>query len=276
LQRSHPVKLAVILLLSFVMFYPLLWMIGSAFKPDSTIFTDTGLWPRTFTLDNFINGWKGFSGIAFPVFFKNSFIIVLLAVIGNVASCSMAAYAFARLDFSLKKLCFAVMFGTIMLPHHVVLIPQYLLFYKLGWVNTYLPLFVPKLLATDAFFIFLMVQFIRGIPSELDKAARVDGCGTVQIFTRILFPLMTPALVTTSIFTFIWTWNDFLSQLIYISNPKLFTVTLALRAFLDTTGQSAYGSLFAMSIVSLVPVLIFFILFQRLLIEGITTSGLKG
>jgi len=193
-----------------------------------------------------------------------------------VASCSMAAYAFARLDFSLKKLCFAVMFGTIMLPHHVVLIPQYLLFYKLGWVNTYLPLFVPKLLATDAFFIFLMVQFIRGIPSELDKAARVDGCGTVQIFTRILFPLMTPALVTTSIFTFIWTWNDFLSQLIYISNPKLFTVTLALRAFLDTTGQSAYGSLFAMSIVSLVPVLIFFILFQRLLIEGITTSGLKG
>lgn len=276
MQRSHPVKLAVILLLSFVMFYPLLWMIGSAFKPDSTIFTDTGLWPRTFTLDNFINGWKGFSGIAFPVFFKNSFIIVLLAVIGNVASCSMAAYAFARLDFSLKKLCFAVMFGTIMLPHHVVLIPQYLLFYKLGWVNTYLPLFVPKLLATDAFFIFLMVQFIRGIPSELDKAARVDGCGTVQIFTRILFPLMTPALVTTSIFTFIWTWNDFLSQLIYISNPKLFTVTLALRAFLDTTGQSAYGSLFAMSIVSLVPVLIFFILFQRLLIEGITTSGLKG
>jgi len=276
LQRSHPVKLAVILLLSFVMFYPLLWMIGSAFKPDSTIFTDTGLWPRTFTLDNFINGWKGFSGIAFPVFFKNSFIIVVLAVIGNVASCSMAAYAFARLDFSLKKLCFAVMFGTIMLPHHVVLIPQYLLFYKLGWVNTYLPLFVPKLLATDAFFIFLMVQFIRGIPSELDKAARVDGCGTVQIFTRILFPLMTPALVTTSIFTFIWTWNDFLSQLIYISNPKLFTVTLALRAFLDTTGQSAYGSLFAMSIVSLVPVLIFFILFQRLLIEGITTSGLKG
>ena len=276
MQRSHPVKLAVILLLSFVMFYPLLWMIGSAFKPDSTIFTDTGLWPRTFTLDNFINGWKGFSGIAFPVFFKNSFIIVVLAVIGNVASCSMAAYAFARLDFSLKKLCFAVMFGTIMLPHHVVLIPQYLLFYKLGWVNTYLPLFVPKLLATDAFFIFLMVQFIRGIPSELDKAARVDGCGTVQIFTRILFPLMTPALVTTSIFTFIWTWNDFLSQLIYISNPKLFTVTLALRAFLDTTGQSAYGSLFAMSIVSLVPVLIFFILFQRLLIEGITTSGLKG
>lgn len=272
---QQKVLFTVVLILALVMIYPLLWMISSSLKPESLIFRELGLIPSQITLENYIQGWKGFSGISFTTFFTNSFIIVAFAILGNLISCSMAAYAFARLQFDLKSLMFSIMFLSIMLPYHVVLIPQYVMFHNLGWVNTFLPLIVPKFLATDAFFIFLMVQFIRGLPVELDNAARVDGCGPVQIFIRIIFPLLTPALVTTSIFTFIWTWNDFFSQLIYISNPRLYPVSLALRAFLDATSDSAWGSLFAMSILSLVPIFIFFVLFQRLLIDGIATTGLK-
>jgi multiple sugar transport system permease protein len=273
---QHTIIFIFVAMLAIVMIYPLLWMLSSAFKPDTLIFKQVGIWPSQVTLDNFINGWKGFSGISFTVFFTNSFIIVLFAILGNVLSCSLAAYAFARLEFDFKKILFAIMMITIMLPYHVVLIPQYILFLNIGWVNTFLPLIVPKFLATDAFFIFLMVQFIRGLPTELDNAARVDGCSAAQIYYRIIFPLLLPALVTTAIFTFIWVWNDFFSQLIYISNPKLYPVSLALRAFLDATALSAWGSLFAMSILSLVPIFIFFIFFQRLLIEGISTTGIKG
>ncbi|MEH7117050.1 carbohydrate ABC transporter permease [Neobacillus vireti] len=268
-------KFLLLLLGALIMIYPLLWMLSSSLKPNSIIFRELGLWPSKITFENFFKGWEGMSGISFTTFFKNSFIVVGLSILGNLISCSLAAYAFARLEFSLKKILFAIMFGSIMLPHHVVLIPQYILFNKLGWVNTYLPLVAPKFLATDAFFIFLMVQFIRGIPKELDEAARVDGCGQIKIFSKIVFPLMLPAIVTTAIFTFIWTWNDFFSQFIYISNPKLWTVTLALRGFLDSMGESMWGPMFAMSILSLIPIFAFFIIFQKMLIEGIATTGLK-
>ncbi|WP_077624681.1 carbohydrate ABC transporter permease [Sediminibacillus massiliensis] len=260
---------------AFVMLYPLLWMLSSSFKPNDIIFREIGLIPVETTLSNYIQGWNGISGFTFSTFYMNSFIVVGLSILGNIIACSMAAYAFARLDFTWKKTMFAIMLGSIMLPYHVVLIPQYIIFNNLNWVDTFLPLIVPKFLATDAFFIFLMVQFIRGIPSELDNAARVDGCGSVQIFSRIIFPLMVPALVTTAIFTFIWTWNDFFSQFIYLSSPKLWTVTLALRGFLDTMGESLWGAMFAMSILSLIPIFIFFIAFQRLLIDGISTTGIK-
>lgn len=266
----------IILISAFIMMYPLLWMFGSSFKPDYYIFKELGLWPRHFTLENYIKGWKGISGIGFGTYFKNSFVIVGLCILGNITTCSMAAYAFARLDFSFKKVLFAVMITSMMLPMHAVLIPRYIIFYKLDWIDSILPLVVPKFLATDSFFIFLMVQFIRGIPRELDNAARVDGCGPIQIFLRIIYPMIVPALVTTAIFTFIWTWNDFFSQLIYISNPKLFTIALGLRTFLDSTSESSYGQLFAMSIASMVPIFILFIAAQKLLIEGISTSGLKG
>jgi len=261
---------------SLVMLYPLLWMLGASFKPNSEIFTNPGLLPTAFTFENYVNGWNGVGGITFATFFGNSFAVVGLAILGNILTCSMAAYAFARMEFSFKPALFAIMLGSIMLPHHVTLIPHYIFFYELGWVDTFLPLVFPKFLATDAFFIFLMVQFIRGLPRELDQAATVDGCGPIRTYTRVIFPLLLPALVTTAIFTFIWTWNDFFSQLIYLSNPQKFTVTLALRGFLDSMGDSSWGYMFAMSILSLLPIFVFFILFQRLLIEGIATSGIKG
>jgi multiple sugar transport system permease protein len=167
------------------------------------------------------------------------------------------------------------MLGSIMLPLHVVIVPQYILFSQLDWVNTFWPLIVPKFLATDAFFIFLMVQFIRSLPKELEDAAVVDGCNHFQVFLRVVMPLCLPALATTAIFTFIWTWNDFFSQLIYLSDPSMYTVPIALRSFLDATTQSAWGPLFAMSVVSLGPIFGFFLAAQKYLVRGVATTGLK-
>jgi len=269
-------RLIVVTAMGVALMYPLFWMLSSSFKPNEIIFQDLSLWPSQFTLKNYGIGWVGLSGISFSTFFANTFFMVGMAIIGNLVTCSMTAYAFARLDFSFKKVFFSAMLVTIMLPYHVTLIPQYIIFNNLDWINTYYPLIVPKFLAVDAFFIFLMVQFIRGIPHELDQAAIVDGCNPVQTYVRIILPLLQPALVTSAIFTLIWTWNDFFSQLIYISNPKLFTVALGLRMFSDNQGASEWGAMFAMSIVSLLPVLAFFTAFQRLIIEGVATSGLKG
>lgn len=257
-----------------VMIYPLLWMLVSSFRPTSVIFREPGLWLTELRFENYVGGWTALQH-PFSHYLINSAIVVLGAILGNVVSCSLAAYAFARLRFKGKNILFAIMLLTIMLPIHVIIVPQYIMFSQLGWINTFLPLIVPKLLATDAFFVFLMVQFIRGLPKELDEAARIDGCGHWQIFSKVIMPLMTPAIATTTIFTFIWTWNDFFSQLIFLVNPNIHTVPLALRTFMDSTGGSNWGGMFAMSIVSLIPVFLAFLFGQRFLIRGIATTGIK-
>jgi multiple sugar transport system permease protein len=275
IRRWHLIAHVLLIAGALVMLYPLLWMLSSSLKPAETIFTSVSLIPREIVFDNYVEGWTG-AGRPFSTYFMNSFIVCVGAIIGNLLSCSMAAYAFARLNFPFRRSWFAVMLLTIMLPQHVTLIPQYVVFLRLDWVNTFLPLIVPKFLATDAFFIFLMVQFIRGIPRELDQAAQVDGCSFFGIYWRIILPLLVPALVTAGIFTFVWTYNDFFSQLIYLSDNALYTVPLALRLFLNATGESAWGPMFAMSILSLVPVFVVFLTSQRFLIEGIATTGIKG
>ncbi|OZM76993.1 carbohydrate ABC transporter permease [Pseudonocardia sp. MH-G8] len=267
-------KHAVLILGGFVMLYPLLWMLSSSFKPTALIFRDPALIPTELDLSNYTLGWYALEH-PFTHYLLNSFVIVAGAVLGNLLSCSMAAYAFARLNFRGRRLWFAVMLMSIMLPIHVVIVPQYVLFSQLDWINTYLPLVVPKLLATDAFFIFLMVQFFRGIPRSLSEAALIDGAGHIRIFFRIMLPLSLPALATTAIFTFIWTWNDFFSQLIFLTDPDMYTVPVALRTFVDSTGESSWGPLFAMSIVSLVPIFLIFLFGQKYLVKGIATTGLK-
>lgn len=266
---------AVLIAASICMLYPLLWMIGSSFKPETQIFTNPGALPTEFRLDSYISGWNALR-VSFSTFYMNSFIVAGFAVVGNLLACSLAAFAFARLEFRLKKLWFALMLATLMLPYHVTLVPQYILFLKLGWVNTFLPLIVPKFLAVDAFFIFLMVQFFRGIPREIDEAAIMDGCGPWRIYWRIMLPLSTPVLATAAIFSFIWTYDDFLGPLIYLNDMRSWTVPLALRAFVDASGgQSLYGELFAMSTLSLVPVFVVFLAFQRLIIRGVALGALK-
>ncbi|MDR1972456.1 MAG: carbohydrate ABC transporter permease [Treponema sp.] len=226
--------------------------------------------------ENYINGWKGVAGFSYARFLVNSMFLAVVAIIGNMISCSMTSFAFAKLQFKLNKALFAILLLTLMLPFHVKLIPTYIIYNTLHWVDTFLPLTVPTFFATNGFYCFLMVQFMRTMSNELLEAPRIDGCNTFQIYIRFILPLSSPVLVTVAIFTFISVWNDFMSQMIYLSNPRLFTVSLALRMFVDATGQSSYGSLFAMSIVSLIPLFVVFIIFQRHLIEGITTGSLKG
>jgi multiple sugar transport system permease protein len=268
------VRHALLIALALAMLYPVIWMVVSSLRPNDEIFRDPSIIPDSFEVSNYVDGW---SALAYPfnVYMWNSAVIVLGCIIGNLVSCSMAAYAFARLQFSGKRFWFAVMLLSIMLPIHVIIVPQYVLFSQLGWVNTFLPLIVPKLLATDAFFIFLMVQFIRGIPKELDEAARIDGAGHPRIFLQIILPLMVPALATTAIFTFIWTWNDFFSQLIFLTKPELYTVPLALRSFEDAQSSTNYAQMFAMSVVSLIPIFLIFLFGQKFLIKGIATTGIK-
>jgi multiple sugar transport system permease protein len=249
-------------------------MLAASFRPEQEIFSSTSLIPSAVTLNGYISGWHGLP-LSFGTFFINSFTISILCIVGNLAACSLTAFAFARLEFRGKRFWFALMLGTLMLPYQVTLIPQYVLFLKLGWVNTFLPLVVPKFLASDAFFTFLMVQFFRGIPKELDEAAQMDGCSPWRIYYKILLPLSVPVLTTAAIFTFIFTWDDFFGPLIYLNDIKTYTVALALRNFVDSTGISNWSGLFAMSVLSLVPVFVFFLFFQRLLIEGIATTGMK-
>ncbi|MBP7001550.1 carbohydrate ABC transporter permease [Amaricoccus sp.] len=259
---------------SILMLYPLLWMLSASVRPEAEIFSSTSLWPSAFSLDAYVRGWNGLQ-VSFGRFFWNSFVIAALSVAGNVVACSLAAYAFARLQFRGRNLWFAIMLGTLMIPYHVTLIPQYVLFLNLGWVDTFLPLVVPKFLALDAFFIFLMVQFFRGIPRELDEAAMMDGCSPWRIYWKIMLPLSTPVLATAAIFSFIWTWDDFFGPLIYLNDMRNFTAQLGLRSFVDSSSESDWSGLFAMSTLSLVPVFFFFLFFQRLLIEGIATTGMK-
>lgn len=273
-QVGSVLKHAGLIAFGFVMLYPLLWMVASSFKPNALIFREPGLIPTDIDLSNYTDGWNALLH-PFSHYLINSALVVLGSLLGNLLSCSMAAYAFARLEFRGRRLWFAVMLMSIMLPIHVVIVPQYVLFSQLEWINTFLPLIVPKLLATDAFFIFLMVQFFRGIPRELDEAATLDGANHLRVYLQIMLPLSMPALATTAIFTFIWTWNDFFSQLIFLTRPEMYTVPIALRTFVDSTGESSWGSLFAMSIVSLIPVFIAFLFGQKYLVKGIATTGIK-
>jgi multiple sugar transport system permease protein len=268
------VKHVLLIAASLVMIYPLVWMLVSSLRPTEVIFRTPGLWLNELYLDNYVEGWTALAH-PFDWYIVNSAIVVVGAIAGNLIACSLAAYAFARLKFQLRTLWFAIMLMTIMLPFHVVVVPQYIIFNQLGWVNTFVPLILPKFLATDAFFVFLMVQFIRGIPKELDEAARIDGCGHWKIFSRVMLPLMGPAIATTAIFTFIWTWSDFFTPLIYLTNPLAYTVPVALRSFLDATAGSNWGAMFAMSVVTLIPLFLVFLFGQRFLVKGIATTGGK-
>lgn len=272
--RKRLVKHLVLIGACALTIYPLVWMVVSSLRPEAEVFRQPGLLLTEPRPDNYARGWHALR-YPFGHYLLNSAAVVVFSIVGNLLSCSLAAYAFARLNFTGRKLLFAVMLVSIMLPMHVIIVPQYVLFSSLGWVNTLLPLVVPKFLATDAFFVFLMVQFIRGIPRELDDAARIDGAGHVTIFVRIILPLLVPALATTTIFTFIWTWNDFFTPLIYLTSPEAYTVPVALRSFVDAQGATSWGALFAMSVVSLLPVFIAFLFGQRWLVRGIATTGLK-
>ncbi len=258
------------------MVYPLIWLAGSSFKPADEVWANlSALWPKKPTLENYINGWKGFGGISFSVFYRNSTIFSGLGTLFAVVSSSLIAFGFARIKFPGRNFWFICMLLTLMLPAQVQIIPEYILFSRLRLLNTFVPLLLPRLCG-QAFFIFMIMQFIRGVPVELDEAAAIDGYGRFGVFTRIMMPLIAPSMITAAIFSFYWTWGDFLHPLLYLNDPKLYVISVALRTFADPSASSDWGAIYAMSFLSLIPMLLVFVAFQRYIVEGIATSGLKG
>ena len=265
-----------LILLALGMLYPVIWMFFASFQSNDEIF-GTRLFPSKWLVENYVDGWHSVPDYSFGKFFMNSFIVSLTIVIGTIISSALTAYPFARLRFRGKGWMFALVLGTLLLPNQILLIPRYLLYIKFGWGDSYLPLTVPAFFAqvSGAFSIYLLVQFMRGIPKELDEAALMDGCGFFAQFGRIILPNCKPALFTVGIFAFIWSWDDFLNQLIYLNSISKFTVSLALRMFSDSSSVIPWGQMFAMSVLSIVPCAAIFAAAQRYFVEGIATTGLK-
>ena len=271
------VRTVLLVVITIVFLYPIAWVFLASMKPNAEIVAGTRLLPsRIVLVESYVEGWRGMGDYTYGRFFANTFLLVIPTVLFTVFSSLVVAYGFARFNFVLKKALFLLMISTVMLPPTVVIIPRYLIFRNLGLLNTYFPFYLPALFATFPFFTFMLIQFLRGIPKEIDESALIDSCNSFQILLYILLPLMTPALVTAFLFQFIWTWNTFFELLIYISSTRLFTVALALRSSLDAMAVTNWNALMAMSFLSILPPLVLFAVAQRYFIEGITTTGLKG
>lgn len=271
---SRTLTYIVLILAAVICLFPFLWMISTSFKPMSDIYKmPPTLIPEHGTIENFIEGWKGAN---FQMYFKNTAVITLLATVGTVFSSSIVAYGFARFQSRMSKFLFMVLLGTMMLPTQVTLIPQYLLFYKMGMVDTIWPLVVPSWLGGGAFNIFLFIQFFRTLPKELDEAAKIDGANSLQIFTRILLPAVKPVMLAVLVMALVFNWNDFFNPLIYLNSNEKFTIAIGLQFFKGSQGNVQVGQMMAMALFSLLPVLIVFGTCQKYFIQGIKMSGLKG
>lgn len=258
------------------MIYPIVWMFFSTFKTNEEIYGSLKLLPSQFSLDSYIKGWKGAGRISYTQFFLNTFKLVIPVVLLTVFSCSLVAYGFARFRFPLRKPLFMLLISTLMLPNAVIIIPRYTLFNSFQWLNTYLPFYAPALFACYPFFIFMMIQFFRGLPKELDESGYMDGCSTFQVFIKILMPLMKPALFSAGLFQFLWTWNDFYNSLIFINSVDKYPISLALRMSLDLESSVAWSNVLAMALISVTPLIILFFSAQKYFVEGIATTGIKG
>ena len=259
--------------LGLLMLTPLLWMIGTSLKPDGAEFE----YPPRFLSSRLAleNYGRGLTILPFARYFLNSLIVSLLATLGNTLSASFVAFGFARLRFPERDKLFVLVLMTLMIPFQVTLIPTFILFKNLGWVNTYLPLTVPHFLATSAFYVFLMRQFFMTIPYDLDEAARIDGASSFQIWWRILLPLSAPALGTVAVFSMLNSWNDFLGPLIYMNKPDMRTMALGLQFFVGQYG-TRWNQLMAVAVVMTAPVVFLFFFAQRFFMRGIAMTGITG
>ncbi|ADY12195.1 carbohydrate ABC transporter permease [Sphaerochaeta globosa] len=275
-KRSNAITYLFLSLMGFVMIYPLIWLFFSSFKSNKEIFTSLKMLPEVWNFSGYVQGWKGTGQFSFGYFLLNTFKMVLPTVVVTMASSTLVAYGFARFNFKGKGLLFALMLSTMMLPNAVLIIPRYLLFRDFGWLDSYKPFIIPQLFAFTAFFNYMMIQFIRGIPRELDESAKMDGLGSFRILVLIILPLCKSALFSVFIFQFMWTWNDFFNPLIYINSIANYPVSLALRMSIDAQAAIEWNKILAMSFVSIIPVVALFFSAQKYFVEGIATTGLKG
>lgn len=266
-----------LILVGVVLIYPLVWMVFATFKTNAEIFGSSSLLPSHISFAAYGEGWrKGGGAYSMGHFMANTFRIVVPSVFLAVVSSVLVGYGFSRFDFPMKGFLFAMMISTLMLPGTVTMIPKYLIFNRLGWLNTYLPFIVPAALGGSAFLIYMMMQFIRGIPTELDESAKLDGCNSFRILLYLIVPLARPAIVSVVIFQSLWSWNDYFNPLIYINSTKKFPISLGLRLMLDSAGNNSWDQIMAMSLVAILPCLILFAVAQKSFVEGISTAGLKG
>lgn len=275
-RRGAVIRYTILTVIGLIMLYPLIWLVGASFKTNSEIFASPWFWPMEPTVQGYINGWQTSTPYTFGHFFLNTLYIVIPKMLGTAISSTIVAYGFARFEFPGKKVLFGILIATLLLPDVVTRIPQYLLFRDLGWLDTYLPLFVPQWLALEAFFVFMLIQFMRSVPRDMEEAARVDGANTLQVLWYVVVPMMMPAIISVCLFQFMWTMNDFLGPLIYISSVENYPISLALKLSIDATEAFDWNQILAMTVLALTPSLIVFFIAQKYFIEGISTGGVKG
>lgn len=264
-------------LISVVMLYPLLWLIGASFKTNSEIFSTIWFMPESFDFSVYKSAWRTVTPYSMGHYFLNTFMMIVPKTIFAVFSSVLVAYGFARFDFPMKKPLFAALMLSMLMPSIVSVMPLYQLWSKLDLLDTYIPLTLPSLFACEGMFVFILIQFFKSVPKELDEAARIDGCGTLRTLIHILVPCIRPAIVSITVFTFLWTMNDFLTPLIMIQSVQKYPLSLALRLSVDSTGQGyEQRKIIAMSVIGLIPSVAVFAAAQKKFIGGITAGGISG
>lgn len=272
-------KYLVLIAVGFVMIYPLLWMVSATFKDNNEIFSGISLWIKRPTLQGYVDAMNNYGG-DINVFrsMLNTYSYVIPKVIFTVISSTLTAYGFGRFNFAGKKVLFALMLAMLFLPQVVLNVPQYLLFNNFGWVNSpwYLALIVPTLFATESYFVFMLVQFMRNIPREMDEAAEIDGCNSFQTLTKVIVPMLSPAMVSCALFQFMWSCNDFMGPLLYVKTPAKYPAALFVKLSMDADNGFNWNRVLAVSLISIIPQLIVFFLAQNQFVEGISAGSVKG
>ena len=273
------VRYVVLIVVGFIMIYPLIWMVGATFKTNNEIFSVIGFIPKNPTLDGYKNALKSYGGdIDIFKAMINTYSIVLPKVVFTIVSATVTAYGFARFEFKGKKLLFAVLMSTLFLPQVVLNVPQFVLFNKFGWIDSpiYLALIVPTLFATDTYFVFMLIQFLRNIPKELEEAATIDGCGSIKTLWYVIVPMLKPSIVSCALFQFMWSSNDFMGPLLYVNTPARYPASIFVKMSMDADTGFEWNRVLAMSLISIIPSLIVFLLAQDQFIDGIAAGGVKG
>ena len=270
------IRYVVLGVVGLMMLYPLLWMFTAALKPNHEIFTSMSLIPKEWSLEGFINGWKTGTEFTFGHYIINTFLYVVPKVFFTVVSSTIVAYGFARFDIPWKKLWFGTLIASILLPQTVLLIPQYLMFREMGLLDSYLPLYLPLAFATQGFFVFMLVQFLRGVPTDMEEAAMIDGCNSLQVLWHVVVPVIRPAILSVGVFHFMWSVNDFLGPLIYVSSVEKFPIALALKMSIDVTEGARWNEILAMASIAIIPSIVVFFMSQKYFVEGVSNSGIKG
>ena len=270
----------VLILVGIIMIYPLVWMVGATFKTNAEIFSGIGFITKNPTLQGYIDAvTQNYGGdISIWKAFVNTYSFVLPKVIFTVISSVIAAYGFSRFQFKGRDFLFGIMISTLFLPQAVLNVPQYLMYNTFGWINSplYLPLWVPTLFATETYFVYQLVQFMRSIPHDLDEAAAIDGCGPVKILYKIICPMLSPSLVACALFQFMWSCNDYMGPLLYVQTPSKYPMSIFVKLSMDADNGFNWNRILALSLISIIPQLVVFFCAQDAFIDGISAGAVKG